>query len=63
MIGLALFLNQPIWFVVEQLQLVFGSHTNCAPSASIQARQRLGAEPLEGLFKQLSQSWQQEQHV
>lgn len=59
-IGLALFRNQPIWFVVEQLQLVFGDHTTCAPSASIQARQRLGAEPLEVLFKQLSQSWQRE---
>lgn len=56
-IGLALFRNQPIWFVVEQLQLVFAAQLPCAPSASVQARQRLGLEPLKVLFNQLSQSW------
>ncbi len=45
-IGLALFRDQPIWYVVQQLQLVFGTTHYCAPSASVQARQRLGLEPL-----------------
>lgn len=56
-IGLALFRDQPIWYVVQQLQLVFGTTHYCAPSASVQARQRLGLEPLSVLFSTLSQAW------
>lgn len=56
-IGLALFRDQPIWYVVQQLQLVFGTTDYCAPSASVQARQRLGLEPLSVLFSILSQAW------
>lgn len=56
-IGLALFRDQPIWYVVQQLQLVFGTTTYCVPSASVQARQRLGLEPLNLLFSTLSQAW------
>ncbi len=32
-IGLALFRDQPIWYVVQQLQLVFGTTQYCVPSA------------------------------
>jgi hypothetical protein len=56
-IGLALFRDQPIWYVVQQLQLVFGTTQYCVPSASVQARQRLGLEPLQALFSTLSQAW------
>lgn len=56
-IGLALFRNQPVWFVVQQLQLVFGEQESCAPSAIVQARQRLGHEPLKMLFDCLSLAW------
>lgn len=59
-IGLALFRNQPIWYVVQQLQLVFGETEYCVPSAAVQARQRLGLEPLSVLFSKLSQSWFEE---
>lgn len=59
-IGLALFRNQPIWYVVQQLDLVQGESSFCYPSASVQARQRLGEEPLADLFRTLSQSWRQE---
>ena len=59
-IGLALFRNQPIWYVVEQLQLTLGQRQTCVPSASVQARQRLGHEPLKHLFYQLNQHWQVE---
>lgn len=59
-IGLALFRNQPIGYVVEQLKLVFGTTEYCVPSAVVQARQRLGSEPLNALFSLLSQAWFEE---
>ena len=49
-IGLALFRDQPIGYVVEQLKLVFGTTEYCVPSAAVQARQRLGREPLNAFF-------------
>ncbi len=62
-IGLALFRNQPIWYVVQQLDLVQGESNYCYPSATVQARQRLGQEPLAELFRTLSQSWLEESLV
>lgn len=59
-IGLALFRDQPIWYVLQQLQLTLDDSQSCVPSASVQARQRLGAEPLKHLFYQLNQHWQTE---
>lgn len=57
-IGLALFRNQPIWHVVRQLDLVLDTPKPvCVSSAAVQARQRLGDEPLAHLFKQLTQAW------
>lgn len=56
-IGLALFRNLPIWHVVRQLDLTLGNAPLPAPSAAIQARQRLGDAPLEQLFRQLTQAW------
>ena len=41
-IGLALFRNLPIWHVVRQLDLTLDNASLPAPSAAIQARQRLG---------------------
>ncbi|WP_171294686.1 transposase domain-containing protein, partial [Acinetobacter indicus] len=55
-LGLALFRNQPISYVVEQLKLVFGTTDYCVPSAAVQARQRLGREPLAALFSLISQA-------
>ena len=56
-IGLALFRNLPIWHVVRQLDLTLDNASLPAPSAAIQARQRLGDAPLEQLFRQLTQAW------
>lgn len=56
-VGLALFKNEPIWLIVQQLGLALGEAKVPAPSAAVQARQRLGAEPLAALFKQLAESW------
>lgn len=56
-IGLALFRNLPIRHVVRQLDLTLDNASLPAPSAAIQARQRLGDAPLEQLFRQLTQAW------
>ena len=49
-IGLALFRQMPLWQVVQEMALTLDGQELPAPSASVQARQRLGAEPLEHLF-------------
>jgi hypothetical protein len=56
-IGLSLYRHLPMWQVVQQLSLSLDGQHLPAPSASVQARQRLGSEPLEHLFRQLAQAW------
>lgn len=56
-IGLALFRNRPLWQVVHQLELSLDRQALPAPSVSVQARQRLGEEPLAQLFGLLTQAW------
>jgi hypothetical protein len=56
-IGLALFRQMPMWQVVQEMALTFDGQALPAPSASVQARQRLGAEPLEHLFGLLTAAW------
>lgn len=56
-IGLALFRNLPLWQVVQQLALSLDAQSLPAPSASVQARQRLGEEPLACLFGLLTRAW------
>ena len=56
-IGLALFRNRPLWQVVQQLELVCDDQPLPAPSVSVQARQRLGEDPLAELFGLLTQAW------
>lgn len=56
-VGLALFKNQPIWLIVQQLGLSDGTGASPVPSAVVQARQRLGESPLQALFNQLAQAW------
>lgn len=56
-VGLALFKNQPIWLIVQQLGLASGEGAVPVPSAIAQARQRLGDEPLKALFNQLAEAW------
>jgi Insertion element 4 transposase N-terminal/Transposase DDE domain len=61
-IGLALFRDRPLWQVVQQLELSLDGQPLPAPSASVQARQRLGDEPLAQLFGLLTQAWSRTQH-
>lgn len=56
-VGLALFKNEPIWLIVQQLGLALGEAKVPVPSAAVQARQRLGETPLAALFEQLAQAW------
>lgn len=56
-IGLALFRDRPLWQVVQQLALSLDGQRLPVPSASVQARQRLGEEPLAQLFSLLTGAW------
>ena len=56
-VGLALFRQMPLWQVVQEMALTLGEQDLPAPSSSVQARQRLGAQPLEHLFALLTQAW------
>ena len=57
-IGLALFRNEPIWHIVQQLDLADGPSL-CAPvpSAAVAGRERLGEEPMWWLFDRLASCW------
>jgi hypothetical protein len=56
-IGLALFRHMPLWQVVQEMALTLDGQDLPAPSSSVQARQRLGAEPLAHLFGLLVDAW------
>ena len=56
-IGLALFRHMPMWQVVQEMALTLEGQELPAPSSSVQARQRLGPQPLEHLFALLTQAW------
>lgn len=56
-IGLALFRHMPLWQVVQKMALTLGGQDLPVPSSSVQARQRLGAEPLAHLFGLLTDAW------
>ncbi len=56
-IGLSLYRHLPMWQVVQQLSLSLDGQELPAPSASVQARQRLGCEPLEQLLRLLTHAW------
>ncbi len=58
-IGTSLYRNRSIWYITEQMRLNIDSQA-CVPSAVVQARQRLGHEPLKQLFHQLSAHYQTE---
>lgn len=56
-IGLALLRHMPLRQVVREMALTLDGQDLPAPSASVQARQRLGPEPLAHLFGLLTQAW------
>jgi len=56
-IGLALFRHMPLWQVVQEMALTLDGQDVPVASSSVQARQRLGAEPLAHLFGLLTGAW------
>lgn len=57
-IGLALFRDEPIWHIVQQLDLADGPTPNTpVPSAAVAGRERLGEAPLAWLFNRLANCW------
>ena len=61
-LGIALMRNRSIVDVAASLDIALpGKHHVVAPSALSQARQRLGAEPLQWLFHATAKAWQQHQ--
>jgi hypothetical protein len=57
-IGLALFRNEPIWHIVQQLDLADGPTSGSPlPGAAVAGRERLGEAPLAWLFGRLASCW------
>jgi hypothetical protein len=57
-IGMALYRDRPIHDLVARLDLVLpGSDSVMAPSAVVEARARLGADPMEWLFEKSARKW------
>jgi hypothetical protein len=57
-IGMAMYRDRPIYDLVDRLDLVLpGSDLTMAPSAVVEARARLGADPMEWLFEKSARKW------
>jgi hypothetical protein len=57
-IGLALFRNEPIWHIVQQLDLADGpTPSTPVPSAAVAGRERLGEAPMAWLFERTASCW------
>ncbi len=57
-VGMALFRNSPMSQVVNQLDIVLpGKRPFVAPSAVVQARQKLGVEPVKAVFEKTQFLW------
>ena len=60
-IGMALYRDRPIYELVDRLDLVLpGCNSTMAPSAVVEARARLGADPMEWLFEKSARKWAHE---
>jgi hypothetical protein len=57
-IGLALFRDEPIWHIVQQLDLADGPAPSApVPSAAVAGRERLGEAPMAWLFDRIASCW------
>ena len=61
-LGMALYRDRPIHELVDRLDLVLpgGKSSIMAPSAVVEARARLGADPMEWLFEKSARKWAHE---
>ena len=59
-IGMSLFRQQSVWDIATQLEIMLpGQRPLVAPSALVQARQRLGVEAVRQVFHRLAHHWYQ----
>ncbi len=59
-VGMALFRHQPMSHLVQQLDILLpGDKPFVAPSAVVQARQRLGEDAVKAVFEQTQRLWHQ----
>ena len=57
-LGMSLYRQEPVWSIVSKLQLMLpGKQALVAPSAVVQARQRLGADAVKVVVEQSQQRW------
>ena len=57
-LGMSLYRQESVWRIVSKLQLMLpGKQELVAPSAVVQARQRLGAQAVKQVFEQSQQRW------
>lgn len=60
-IGLALFRNEPIWHIVQQLDLAEGPTPGASvPSSAVAGRERLGEAPMAWLFERIASCWSEQ---
>jgi hypothetical protein len=59
-IGMSIFRDMPMRDIVNKLDILLpGNRPFVAPSAVVQARQRLGTEAIKKIFYQTQQQWHQ----
>ena len=60
-IAMSLYRQEPVWSIVSKAQLMLpGKKPLVAPSAVVQARQRLGADAVKEVFSQSQRIWNQD---
>ena len=60
-IAMSLYRQEPVWSIVSKAQLMLpGKKPLVAPSAVVQARQRLGADAVKEVFHRSQQMWHQQ---
>ncbi|HFQ5342918.1 TPA: transposase domain-containing protein, partial [Vibrio vulnificus] len=57
-VAMSLYRQEPLWSIVSKAQLMLpGKRSLVAPSAIVQARQRLGADAMKEVFHQSQSLW------
>ena len=60
-IGMSLFRKESVWNIASRMDIALpGKKPLIAPSAMVQARQRLGAEAVEQVFRKMADHWYQQ---
>ena len=60
-LGMALYRGKDVWSIADKMQIALpGRRELVAPSAVVQARQRLGSEAMRQVFHQTQQLWHQD---